>query len=269
MNVMDQRAQSVDVAESTLVQAAAHLAHARQTGSRLDTLPCDEAVLSLEQGFEIQQQVGVLAGKTVGGWKCALPKPGKWIVAPIYTDSIVRCDQYSLDFVTAKVRIEPELACVLGADLPARSAPYTADNITRSISQVHLALEVIDCRYTDPQKVTFEQLLADGLFNHGLVLGPRAIALGANNLPTHLDVTLSYPGVEPVSIAGAHPDQDPISPIVWLANFLSARGIDLQAGQVVITGSYAGVLEVPTHQPLDIQFGEAGSLPVFFSTLEE
>lgn len=269
MNLMDQCNQSGSSPESVLLHAAAQLASARQTGNRLDALPCNGASLSLEQGFEIQRHVGVLAGKKVGGWKCALPKPGKWIVAPIYTDSIVRCDQYPLSVATSKVRIEPELACVLGADLPARAAPYTVEDVTRSISQVHLALEVIDCRYTDPQKVPFEQLLADGLFNHGLVLGPRAISLSSNNLPAHLDVTLSHPGVEPKNIAGTHPDQDPISPIVWLANFLSARGIDLQAGQVVITGSYAGVLEVPTHQPLDIQFGEAGSLSVFFSTLEE
>lgn len=258
-----------DMSESTIAQAAAELVRARQTNSRLDALPYDDGVLSLEQGFQIQQQVGVLAGKKVGGWKCALPKPGKWIVAPIYTDDIVRASQYPLNVATSTVRIEPELACVLGTDLPARPAPYTADDILRSISQVRLALEVIDCRYSDPQKVAFEQLLADGLFNHGLVLGPEATSLCSNNLPVCLDVTLSYAGVEPVSISGAHPDQDPVSPIVWLANFLSARGIDLQAGQVVITGSYAGVLEVPTQQPLDIQFGEAGSLPVFFSTLEE
>ncbi|GAB7531418.1 fumarylacetoacetate hydrolase family protein [Pseudomonas sp. 3A(2025)] len=261
--------QSVDRAESATLQAAAELVRARQTGSRLDALPCGEALLSLEQGFEIQQQVGVLAGKTVGGWKCAMPKPGKWIVAPIYADSIVRTSRYPLDFATSSVRIEPELACMLGADLPARSTPYTADDILRSISQVHLSLEVIDCRYADPQKVTFEQLLADGLFNHGLVLGPQAISLDARNLPLHLDVTLSHSGAEPVSISGVHPDHDPVSPIVWLANFLSARGIDLHAGQVVITGSYAGVLDVPVHQPLNIQFGEAGSLPVFFSTIEE
>lgn len=258
-----------DISESTLAQAAAELVRARQTNSRLDALPCDDGVLSLEQGFQIQQQVGVLAGKKVGGWKCALPKPGKWIVAPIYADDIVRSSQYPLNVASSTVRIEPELACVLGADLPARPAPYTSDDILRSISEVRLALEVIDCRYTDPQKVAFEQLLADGLFNHGLVLGPEATSLSSNNLPVCLDVTLRYPGVEPVSICGAHPDHDPVSPIVWLANFLSAHGIDLQAGQVVITGSYAGVLEVPTQQPLDIQFGEAGSLPVFFSTLEE
>jgi len=264
---MDQRMQSVDMAESTIAQAAADLARARQTGRRLEALPCEAALLSLEQGFAIQQQVGALADKQVGGWKCALPKPGKWIVAPIYTDGIMRAERYLLDFATSTVRIEPELACVLGADLPARSTPYTADDVTRAISQVHLALEVIDCRYTDPQKVTFAQLLADGLCNHGLVLGPQAIALDVKNLPARLNVTLRRPGVEPVRIAGVHPDHGPVLSIVWLANFLSARGIALQAGQIVITGSYAGVLEVPTHQPLDIQFGEAGSLSVFFSTL--
>ncbi|MET0951147.1 MAG: fumarylacetoacetate hydrolase family protein [Pseudomonas sp.] len=260
---------SNDLAESTILKAATELVRARNTGSRLDALPCDEVALSLEQGFEIQQRVGMIAEKKVGGWKCALPKPGKWIVAPIYTDHIVRSERYPLDVATSTVRIEPELACVLGADLLARSTPYTAEDISRSISEVRLALEVIDCRYVDPQKVTFEQLLADGLFNHGLVLGPTANSLNSDNLPARLDVTLSHPGVEPVSICGVHPDHDPLAPIVWLANFLSTRGIDLQAGQVVITGSYAGVLEVPTHQPLDIQFGEAGSLPVLFSTLEE
>lgn len=265
---MDQ-ARSADSAQSTIDKAAAELVRARQMGIRLDTLLCDETVLSLEQGFEIQQQVGVLAAKKVGGWKCALPKPGKWIVAPIYTDAIVSSGHYPLDFGTSKVRIEPELACVLGTDLPARSAPYTADEILSAISQVRLSLEVIDCRYGDPQKVTFEQLLADGLFNHGLVLGPPAVSLHSQNLPLRLEVTLSHFGVEPVTISGVHPDHDPLSPIVWLANFLSARGIDLQAGQVVITGSYAGVLEAPTHQPLDIQFGEAGSLSVSFSSLEE
>ena len=266
---MGQFTPSNDSAQLGIRVAAKHLAHARQTGCRLDALPWDNPPLNLEQGFEIQQQVGALAGKKVGGWKCALPKPGKWIVAPIYTDSIVRDNHYFVDGATYRVRIEPELACVLGVDLPARPAPYIADDIIRAISQVHLALEVIDCRYTDPQKVAFEQLLADGLFNHGLVLGSAATPLTSNNLPAYLDVTLRCPGVDPVSISGTHPDQDPISPIVWLANFLSTRGIDLQAGQVVITGSYAGVLEVPTHQPLDIQFGEAGSLPVIFSTLEE
>ena len=254
---------------AVILAAAAELARARQTGCRIAALSCDEAFLGLEQGFAIQQQVGVLAGKKVGGWKCALPKPGKWIVAPIYADSIDRSGCYNLGVATPTTRIEPELACLLRHDLPPRATPYTAEAITAAISEVYLSLEVLDCRYIDPDKVTFEQLLADGLFNHGLVQGPRATALNSAELPSNLDITLRHPGAQPLTIAGAHPDAHPALPIIWLANFLSKKGIGLQAGQVIITGSYAGVLEVPTNQPLDIQFGEAGSLSVFFSTPEE
>ena len=46
---------------------------------------------------------------------------------------------------------------------------------------------------------------------------------------------------------GHHPDRHPLRPLVWLANFLSAREEigGLKAGQIVTTGSYAGALEVP------------------------
>ncbi|WP_434702746.1 fumarylacetoacetate hydrolase family protein [Pseudomonas sp. Z1-12] len=249
--------------------AAAALVRARLEGVRLASLPGPNLPNSLAQGFAIQQHVGLLAGKTVGGWKCALPPAGKWIVAPIYSDSIVKGERYQVAAEADKARIEPELACVLAQDLPARVEIYTAEQIAAAISDVHLALEVIDCRYTDPQTLPFEQLLADGLFNHGLVLGASITLSNPASMPSELDITLSHAKAEPLNIKGRHPDGDPLLPIVWLANFLSTQGIGLQAGQVIITGSYAGVLDVPVNQPLHVQFGEAGSLSVHFSTLEE
>lgn len=249
--------------------AAAALVRARLEGVRLAALPGPNLPSSLAQGFAIQQHVGPLAGKTVGGWKCALPPAGKWIVAPIYSDSIVKGERYRLAADTDKARIEPELACVLAQDLPARIEPYTAEQIIAAISDVHVALEVIDCRYTEPHTLPFEQLLADGLFNHGLVLGAPITLSNPASMPSELDITLSDATAALLNIKGRHPDGDPLLPIVWLANFLSTQGIGLQAGQVIITGSYAGVLDVPVNQPLHVQFGEAGSLSVHFSTLEE
>ncbi|KPB22146.1 2-keto-4-pentenoate hydratase [Pseudomonas amygdali] len=254
---------------AALEVAAAALARARLEGVRLPSLPDANLPSSLAQGFAIQQQVGPLAGKTVGGWKCALPPAGKWIVAPIYSDSIVKGERYPLAANADKARIEPELACVLAHDLPARVEPYTAAQIVAAISEVRMALEVIDCRYTDPQTLPFEQLLADGLFNHGLVLGEAITLPDSGRMPSELDITLRDATTERLNIKGRHPDGDPLLPIIWLANFLSTQGIGLQAGQVVITGSYAGVLDVPVNQPLHVQFGKAGSLSVHFSTLEE
>ncbi|MFJ4131497.1 2-keto-4-pentenoate hydratase [Pseudomonas cyclaminis] len=266
---MSQHAPAVASAVPALEVAAAALVRARLEGIRLASLPTPNLPTSLAQGFAIQQQVGPLAGKTVGGWKCALPPAGKWIVAPIYSDSIVQGELYRLAAETAQARIEPELACVIGHDLPARAEPYTVEQIVAAISDVHLALEVIDCRYADPHALSFEQLLADGLFNHGLVLGPRITLLSPEQMPSQLEITLSDATAQFLSIKGRHPDGDALLPIVWLANFLSTQGIGLRAGQVVITGSYAGVLDVPVNQPLHVRFGEAGSLSVHFSTLEE
>ncbi|MGY3303239.1 2-keto-4-pentenoate hydratase [Pseudomonas sp. PvR086] len=266
---MSQLAPAWTEAGSGLEVAAAALVLARLEGVRLASLPGPNLPSSLAQGFAIQQHVGPLAGKTVGGWKCALPPAGKWIVAPIYSDSIVKGERYQLAADADKARIEPELACVLAHDLPARVVPYTTEQIAAAISAVHLALEVIDCRYTDPHTLPFEQLLADGLFNHGLVLGAPIALANPASMPSELDITLSDATSEPLNIKGRHPDGDPLLPIVWLANFLSTQGIGLQAGQVIITGSYAGVLDVPVNQPLHVQFGEAGSLSVHFSTLEE
>ncbi|MGF6288292.1 hypothetical protein [Paraburkholderia youngii] len=110
-------------------------------------------------------------------------------------------------------------------------------------------------------------MLADGLFNAGHVIGPRAeFPDGAtpDHLPAEFTISLTAAGEAPVSLEGRHPDGNVLLPIAWLANFLSERGLGLQAGQAVITGSYAGALELPLGRQLDIGFGALGALPVRF-----
>ena len=59
---------------------------------------------------------------------------------------------------------------------------------------------------------------------------------------------------------GRHGDGHPLRPLVWLANFLAARGEGLRAGQIVTTGSYAGAIEVPLDVPLVVTFGDLGAV---------
>ena len=61
-----------------------------------------------------------------------------------------------------------------------------------------------------------------------------------------------------------HPNGHPLAPLVWLANFLSARKETLKAGQIVTTGSYAGIVQVPIDTPITVEFGGVGSLSVQF-----
>ncbi|MEO6565337.1 MAG: 2-keto-4-pentenoate hydratase, partial [Casimicrobiaceae bacterium] len=45
-----------------------------------------------------------------------------------------------------------------------------------------------------------------------------------------------------------------------LTNCLATRGDHLRAGQVVTTGSYAGIIEVPLDTPLTFGYGDFGRL---------
>jgi 2-keto-4-pentenoate hydratase len=137
-----------------------------------------------------------------------------------------------------------------------------------AFGDVHLALELLGSRYSHPASLTFPELLADGLFNAGLVIGPRVEFVEAarpDDLPAEFAMSLTADGEAPVSLEGRHPDGNVLSPIVWLANFLRERGLGLQAGQAVITGSYAGALELPLGRQLHIGFGALGTLPIHFS----
>ncbi|TCG03545.1 2-keto-4-pentenoate hydratase [Paraburkholderia steynii] len=250
-------------------QAARRLVAARQRGTFAERLPVELRPQNLDEGFAIQQKVSDQLGWQAGAWKCALPPAGKLIAAPIYDAVIHRGAQCRVRAVPGQscVRAEPELACFLARDLPPRSAAYGEAEVLDALGDVHLALELLGSRYAHPESLTFPELLADGLFNAGLVIGPRVeLREGATpaDLPVEFTVSLTRDGHDAVSVAGRHPDRSVLAPIVWFANFLRVRGPGLHAGQAVITGSYAGVLELPIGCELHIGFGDLGTLPLTF-----
>ncbi|SRR6266702_625945 len=260
--------QAAEAIASPREQAARLLVTARQKGVLVERLPVELLPANLDDGFAIQQEVSHQLGRQIGAWKCALPQPGKIIAAPIYDADIHRGDVCRMSgSPRISVRAEPELACLLNRDLPPRREAYSEAEVLDALGHTHLALELLGTRYSHPETLTFPELLADGLFNAGLVIGPRVKSReGATlaDLPVEFDVSLASVGEEPVMWAGRHPDRGALQPIVWLANFLRVRGLGLHAGQAVITGSYAGVLELPVGRELRIGFGDLGTLPITF-----
>ncbi|CAB3786540.1 2-keto-4-pentenoate hydratase [Paraburkholderia fynbosensis] len=252
-------------------QAARLLVAARRQGKLAERLSVELRPANLDEGFAIQRKVSDQLGWQAGAWKCALPPAGKIIAAPIYDADIHRSAHCRVRAVPGQpgVRAEPELACLLARDLPPRREAYSEAEVLDALGNVHLALELLGSRYARPESLTFPELLADGLFNAGLVIGPRVrLREGATpaDLPVEFTVSLARAGQDTVSFAGRHPDRSVLAPIVWLANFLRVRGIGLHAGQAVITGSYAGVLELPIGCELHIGFGDLGTLPLIFSS---
>ncbi|CAN7790693.1 2-keto-4-pentenoate hydratase [Paraburkholderia hospita] len=249
-------------------RAAGILVTARKKNALVERLPSEVLPATLDDGFAIQQEVSAQLGRRTGAWKCALPQTGKVIAAPIYEAEIYRSDVCRMiGRSRASVRAEPELACILNRDLPPRRDAYSEAEVLDALGHTYLALELLGSRYSHPESLTFPELLADGLFNAGLVIGPRVnLREGATpaDLPVELTVSWTRAGEQPVTFAGRHPDRSVLAPIVWLTNFLRVRGVGLHADQAVITGSYAGALELPVGCALRVGFGDLGTLPITF-----
>ena len=250
--------------------AAAHwLAAARRAGRPGARIPEDCRPATIDAALAIQRLVAALLGEGIGGWKCSLPAPGRPVtVAPIFSSTVWRDAGAPIGIVAEgdAVRIEPEIAFVLGRDLPARDRPYTDDEITAAVAGTHLALEVLGCRYADRAAPSWEEMLADDLQNQGLVVG-ESVPGGPTAALEAFAVTLSAAGGRATTHAGRHGDGHPLRPLCWLANFLAVRGSGLVAGQVVTTGSYAGAIAVPLGVPLRVGFGDLGVITVEFAAL--
>lgn len=251
-------------------EAAAILVERRQTGTQGDRLPNSCRPTTVEESLAIQAAVTEhwceLMDDSIGGWKCLLPPEGKVIIGPIYTrtiDSAAPVALWPKPSDSKIARIEPELAFFFGKDLPAREQPYTAAEVDAAISRTHLALELINSRYTDPSQSTFPEMLADGLVNQGLFIGPQVDDELARNAS---EFTLNVTQNGEISCHHAkHPNTNPRAPLYWLAEFLRSQGEEIVAGQAVITGSFAGVLEVPLNTEISLEYIGLGKMDVSFT----
>lgn len=244
-----------------MTDAVDFLVAARQAGQAGKRMPEAIRPTDSDAAFTIQEGVTAKLGLEVGGWKCLLPFADKVIAAPIYTVNI-KSDHYAVKSVSAAA--EPEIAIVVGQDLPPKSTPYTEEEIKAAIKEFRLVLEMLGSRYTHPADCTQNELLADGLQNDGMVVGPVIDQPFDKNL-SQFPLILSSAQGEIASFQGKHPNQHPFPPFAWLVNFLNTRGTGLKAGQIVTTGSYAGVVHAPVNIPLQFKYGDLGVLKIEFT----
>ena len=253
------------------------LAKRRQQGQPGPLLEETLRPQTLTDAFALQQQVAVAMAEPIAGWKCLLPTPDKIVVAPIYQSTVCRFDSHpdaiqhcplwpsTVPASLGLARVEPELAFVFAKDLPPKTVPYTEAEIDAALGSTHLALELIQSRFSHDSGAGFFDQLADGLFNQGLFLGPELPPTpGFDGSEFTLHLTFSDGRVQ--SLNAVHPNQQPRAGLYWLVNYLSANNIALVAGQAVITGSYAGVLDLPFGEDLQFQYGDWGQFGLRFVT---
>jgi 2-keto-4-pentenoate hydratase len=254
-------------------------------GARLSgDLRPDNFIDAFAMQQQISQQVCQQANTQVIGWKCLLPVTDsltgdiKYVVAPIFASTVTTESKSSATLSTlcsvypsskGLARVEPELAFEFNQALAPQESAYTQAQIDDAIGNVRLALELIQSRYSQPSEVSYFEALADGLVNQGLYLGPKIDYPKGDDLNSVAKFELKVSqgaGSRPRLYQAKHPNQNPKAGLYWLVNFLSQQGIGIQAGQQVITGSYAGVLDLPMDKDIQFFYGDLGRFQLMFRT---
>jgi 2-keto-4-pentenoate hydratase len=240
--------------------AAQFLLAARKRGTPGPRIPAEFRPTDDDDGLAIQARITALLGEPVGGYKCSLPSaPRPVLLAPIFAPTISHASSCPVLAIGATVRIEPEIAFVMARDLPPRAAPYTQSEIRNAIKEARLVLEILGSRYSDADSATFPEMLADGLANQGLLVGPVLRDPWDKELES-LRIVIDSPSGVLASHEGKHADGHPVLPLYWLGNYLAKGDTPLRAGMIVTTGSYCGALDVPIDTPLTFAYGDLGTL---------
>lgn len=146
-------------------------------------------------------------------------------------------------------RVEGELAFLIGRRLAGPGV--TAAHVLAVTEAVAPAVEVVDSRIQDWRIGLFDTI-ADNASYGGVALGPWAPALRSANLRT-LGMVVSLNGRPVVEATGSAALGHPARAVAWLANRLSAHGVALEAGQMVLSGSLGRAFAVAPGDVLQIE----------------
>ncbi len=164
------------------------------------------------------------------------------------------------------LRVEAELAFVLGR--PLQGPNRTIFDVLEATDYVTPALEILDTRVfrADPETRaprTVVDTIADNAANAGLVLGGRPFRPDTHDMRWIGAICSKNGAVEETGLAAGVLNH-PAHGIVWLANRLAERGGSLEAGQVVLSGSFIRPVEVGRGDTITGDYGPFGSVSCYF-----
>ena len=156
-------------------------------------------------------------------------------------------------------RVEVELAFVLGK--PLKGPGIGLLDVLRATEYVVPALEIVDARIVNPRKIF--DTVADNGAAAGIVIGGRPVG--------PMDIDLRWVGgimyrnseIEETGLAAGvlgHPAMG----VAWLANRLGKNGVTLEAGHLILAGSFTRVVFAQKGDTLHGDFGPLGSVSVQF-----
>lgn len=249
------------VRRDVVERAAGLLAFAWRTRSTIPGLPADCRPASIDEAYAVQDAVALALGGA-GGFKVGAASPAAEPRRAPMLASRIHTGPATLEAAGFhRLGIEAELALRVGRDLPARRAPYTADEAQAAFESLHPAIEIVDSRFADREAMDDLSVVADNQSNGAFVYGGGVREWRGRDLARQR-VRLTIDGEVAVEHEGGNTAGDPLRGVVWLVNHLSARGEGLAAGQVVTTGSTTGLIWVSPGAVVEAEFPGVGRVRV-------
>ncbi|CZT36655.1 hypothetical protein [Rhizobium sp. 9140] len=222
------------------------LAEAIQNGGSvdIDTVPQPE----LAEAYAIQSAILGRLRIEPKGYKLSLRSDGV-LSAPLLSVTGAASFPYQ-----PGLKLEVEIALVLGRDLPVRAEPYDREEIRDAIAAVHIGIELVRSRYAGGPQGRTALLVADLMSNAGYRLGP---SLNADVLDEGRvdDLRVTAGDQHLFDAPGTHPDKDPLAALVAYTNEAGRAAGTLRQGIVVTTGSLCGGLTIPSPATVSISLG--------------
>jgi 2-keto-4-pentenoate hydratase len=244
---------------------AAALADAWTSNTPIPLPAADDAPASRQEAFAIQDRMAHIIGQPVAGWKVGAavravqvfeghdgPIPGRVFAPRVFlspaTPPAGAFDGY---------KVECEFAFRADKAFPPRPQPYTRADIAPHLT-LHFGIELAGSRYqpnTGGRKFTTHDAIADNGAGGGFVFGAGIKDWQKLDFET-LPITATIDGGAPIQTYTGEMRRDPVDIFVETVNDLVARGITLDAGHYISTGSLTLPTQVYRGQQLIARFGD-------------
>jgi 2-keto-4-pentenoate hydratase len=254
-----------------LVRAASRLAEAEETGHPIPPLVDDLPGLSIDDAYEIQMrnvQRRVAEGGTIRGHKVGLTAKAMQDMLGVnepdfghlFADMFIESGSEVAPDRYIAPRVEPEVAFLLGADLPTEGC--TPSDVLEATESIAASLEIIDSRVRD-WKITLADTVADNASSAGVVLGKYVKLESAIDL-ARLSVEVVVDGRKVETGESSAVMGHPANAVAWLANTLGKRGVALERGHVIMPGSCTKAIDVQKGETVTATFDALPAVTVSF-----
>ncbi|WP_375261171.1 2-oxo-hept-4-ene-1,7-dioate hydratase [Palleronia sp.] len=256
--------------------AAADLLDAEATRRQIGLLSVRHPEITLDDAYAIQaRQVErkLALRREIIGWKIGLTSKVMQDALGIDTpdSGVLYDDMLFASGATVPAgrfiqpRVEAEIAFVMNAPL---EGDVTREDVLAATEAVVPSLEILDTRIlrTDPESGQPRRIfdtIADNAANAGIVLGSERHAADAFDLRWTGAIVRKNGEVTATGLGAAVLD-DPVMGLVWLARRMDKYGQRIEAGQVILSGSFIAPIECPPGTEVDADFGPFGSVSISF-----